>query len=122
MTAAELQKALDTAGSMTGDANAFHRDIQSRALVSIVALLEAGAQRGAPVGTQAKVQAQALNIMRKATLEVLAPFYRLMKANEASDTQPLKPEMVVAQVGAVVLTGEHIKNAADMYAELWAGR
>lgn len=120
MTSKELQAALDQAGSMTGDADGFHRDIQSRALVSIVALLEAGATRGP--GAQAKSQAQALVIIRKAALEVLAPFARLMKANEMSDTKPLKPDMIVAQVGAVVITGEDVKNAADVYAELWAGR
>lgn len=104
---------------MTGDAKAFHQDIQSRALVSIVALLEAGAARGAGRPAQGQVMP---TVVRQAMLEVLAPFYRLMKANEAAGTSPLKPETEVVQVGATVITGEHIKAAADVYAELWAGR
>lgn len=119
MTADELQKALDTAGSMTGDAVAFHRDIQSRALVSIVALLEAGAAR-AP-GQAGKHHVQTLIEIKRQVLEVLAPFNRLMKANEQGG-QKLKPEMEIVQVGAVTITGDDIKAAADLYDALWATR
>jgi len=121
MTAAELQVALDNAANMTGDAKGFHQDIQSRALVSIVALLEAGAISKPATGAVAKANVAATVELRRVALDALAPFKRAMAANAAGGKM-LKPEMVVMQIGSVSITGEDVKNAADAYDELWAGR
>lgn len=124
MTYEELNKQLESAGyqlpgAATTERKAFHQALQSTALVQIIGLLQAGASTGRQ--SAGKQAAQSVAVIRKSALEALAPFYRAMKANEAGG-QKLKPEDVVMQIGAIKITGEDIKNAADTYEALWASR
>ena len=89
----------------------------AKALISIVQLLESIA--AAPPATVAGQERHAS--LLKESLDAMAPFARLMGANEKGG-QKLKPDMVVIQIGEAKLTGDDIKGISDLYMKLWAAR
>lgn len=69
----------------------------------------------------ARVKSAAIKPSLKATLDVLAPFARLIKTFEQAGRE-LDPEQVICRAGVVVILGSDIIAASEAYWRLWEGR